>query len=171
MYAPYLTQKSKEIITSSPYLFAKLYIVSLGTFFLSDGYRLLWYELSGGAITLPNITQEIVRGNLSFVGTYFAKEPLSAIAFFVGFMFWGCVFLCATIGTICGLWSRRRVIQLSVCVCVVMVAYFALLTGPIAQARYRIVVTPFLFMLASYGGAWVVALYFKHFAHALHTKN
>jgi hypothetical protein len=39
-----------------------------------------------------------------------------------------------------------------------MVAYFALLTGPVAQARYRIVAKPFLFMLAVYGASILIPM-------------
>ena len=139
------------MIRESPSLFIKMYAISLGTFFLSDGYRLLWYEMSGGAITLPNITRAIATGKTDIIWEYLRSEPLQASAFLFGFLFWAATFLLALIGTARGLLRGERSLQLAVLASVVIVAYFALLTGPVAQARYRIVVTPFLFMLASYG--------------------
>ncbi len=149
-YAPFLTKEALSIIGESPALFAKLHLVALGTFFLSDGYRLLWYELTDGAIALPNITSLIASGNGTALQAYFTEHPFQAIVFVLGFAFWLAVFLFALVGAGKGVRVGGDV-RLAIIFLVCVIAYFALMTGLESQARYRIPVTPFLFMLASYG--------------------
>lgn len=149
-YADYMTKESIDIIRTAPVQFGKLYGASLITFFLSDGYRLLWYEFSGGAISLPNITKALASGQVDVVSSYIREHFIQAIVLFLGLVFWGsiCVLSCVTVVSA---WIQRSHIRFVVIACVLAIGYFAILTGPVAQARYRIIATPFLFMLAAAG--------------------
>jgi glycosyltransferase involved in cell wall biosynthesis/4-amino-4-deoxy-L-arabinose transferase-like glycosyltransferase len=159
-YNKFFTANALQIIESSPRLFIKMYSVSLGTYFLSDGYRLLWYELSHGAITLPNITKAITTGGVRSIAEYFHEHVLEALVFFAGFLFWLVTFMLALGGGLVGLFSPKHRVRYAALAAGFIIAYFALLTGPVAQARYRIVATPFLFMLASYGAALLTSLFY-----------
>jgi glycosyltransferase involved in cell wall biosynthesis len=161
-YSAFFTSESLAIIKGSPILFAKMYAGSLATFFLSDGYRLLWYEITDGAIMLPNITRAIVTGDRATIATYFETQPVQALLFVLGFVFWASTFFLAVLGGIVGSWSRSTTVRWATLASIFGIAYFALLTGPLAQARYRIVATPFLFMLASYGAALVITRLHAH---------
>lgn len=149
-YAAYMTRESIGIIRTAPALFVKLYAASLVTFFLSDGYRLLWYEFSGGAISLPNITKAVVTGHTDVLVAYIREHFMQALVLLSGLAFWGsiCVLSCVTVVS---MWMQHSRMRFVVYACVLAVAYFAVITGPVAQARYRIVTTPFLFMLAAAG--------------------
>lgn len=151
-YAAYMTKESIGIIRTAPAQFVKLYAASLVTFFLSDGYRLLWYEFSGGAISLPNITKAVVTGHVDVLVAYVREHFVQAILLLSGFMFWSsiCVLSCVTVAST---WMQRSRVRFVVFACVLAVVYFAVITGPVAQARYRIVATPFLFMLAVAGAS------------------
>lgn len=153
-YSAFLTRESFAILSESPMLFAKLRVLALGTFFLSDGYRLLWYELSRGEIALPNITRAIATGDQAAIVAYFVSEPVQAVLFVLGLVFWVGALVLGSIGSLHGLVSRDA--RLVVLASVALIAYFALMSGLGAQARYRIPVTPFLFMLASYGASLVI---------------
>ena len=151
IYAEYLNKKSFEIIAQTPLLYVKMHLFSIVTFFLSDGYRLLAQEIWHNQKDLPNITKAIVTGNISLIVDYFRSNPLSAFLFFFGSAFWGLSALFAAIslrGVMSG--GELRATRLAILGALCYVIYFALLTGPVAQARYRIVITPFLFPLAAY---------------------
>lgn len=163
-YASYLTKESVVIIRTAPIEFTKMYIASLGTFFLSDGYRLLWREFSNGAIVLPNITQAIVTGHLEILWTYLQEQPIQALLFVVGLTFWGLAFLLSGVAVVSEL-VRPSPRRLAIFACAAIILYFAILTGPVAQARYRIVVTPFLFMLAAYGASVLLSALRRRVKH------
>ncbi len=150
VYAPFLTKTALEIIGEHPTIFAKMYATSLGTFFLSDGYRLLWYEMSGGGIELPNITRALATGDLGSVVDHMKRQPMQALLFFLGFFFWGAMTLGAFLAPCVAWFLQKRWQALFSLAALFIMMYFALMTGPVAQARYRVVVTPFLFMLAMY---------------------
>jgi hypothetical protein len=150
-YASFLSSETLEVIKESPLLFTKMYVVSLGTFFVTDGYRLMGYELTRGAWALPSITQALVAGDLRTIFAYFTAHPWQLILFFLGVMFWSGVFFLAVSGFIASFLRFDQRVMLASILCALAIAYFALLTGPLAQARYRIPVTPFLFLLAVYG--------------------
>ncbi len=156
LYESYLMSESIAIIRESPILFIKMYAASIATYFFSDGYRLLWYEITKGSITLPNITRAIVTGDTLLLRSYVIEHSIQATAFFAGLAFWGGAFVLMLIGTISGFLSHGRA-RYVVLACLVALVYFAFLTGLVAQARYRIVITPFLFMLASYGASVILA--------------
>jgi hypothetical protein len=150
VFAPFLTKTALGVIGEHPTIFAKMYITSLGTFFLSDGYRLLWYEMSGGGIELPNITRALATGDLGSVVDHMKRQPTQALLFFLGFFFWGAMTLGAFLAPCIAWFLKKRWQALFSLAALFIMMYFALLTGPVAQARYRVVVTPFLFMLAAY---------------------
>lgn len=150
-YAQYLSSEALELIAESPITYAKIHVSGLFTLFLSDGYRLLRNELLEDAYPMPNITKSILTGSFGMVWDYFKESPFSALLFFLGAAFWGLASLLAFSASIAlilpGTSARTRTYIGLGLLCI---AYFALMTGPLAQARYRIVITPFLFMLASH---------------------
>jgi 4-amino-4-deoxy-L-arabinose transferase-like glycosyltransferase len=154
-YAAFLTQETLTIISESPTLFAKMYLVSLGTFFLTDGYRLMGYELTKGALVPPNITRSVVQGEWQALGEHFAAHPFQLAFLLFGLMFWSLTLLFAARGFVASFLRFDRKLIFASLACALIIAYFAILTGPLAQARYRIPATPFLFLLAVYGASVV----------------
>jgi hypothetical protein len=135
------------------------------TFFFSDGYRLVWSDLHEGAMVLPNITQAITTGQLSLLWLYIRQHPFEAGLLVLGLVFWVGVNVLAMVSLV----GSRRISGKPwvLYVCAMAALYFALMTGPVAQARYRIVATPFLFMLASAGLAILHGRVTRPRSHAL----
>jgi|GEM_PF-2764406 len=151
IYASYLSNKSLEIIKESPLLFIKIHVFSLATFFLSDGYRLLLQDMHVTDTPLPNITKSLATGEFATISGYFAANPLSAVVFFFGTLFWGLATMLAFLSIIFVCMKKTPLqTRLGIIFFLMLLAYFAAITGAESQARYRIVITPFLFMLASY---------------------
>ena len=148
-YASYLVEKSLSIIKETPFLYAKIHILSLGTFFLSDGYRLLWQEMGGTLGPLPNITKLISGGEWSVLLDYFSTHVTTTLLFVFGVLFWGSVTFFALLSLPIS-FIREKKVFFAVSFFALLIVYFAVLTGPVAQARYRVPVTPFLFTLAAY---------------------
>ena len=151
IYARYLDTQSLKEIEATPTLYAKLYLTSIATFFFSDGYRLILKYVGVLDPNLPNVTFLIVGGKFSLLFQYLRNDPLAALSFFAGSILWACTtilsFAALPLAWLREKDSRRRA---WVYLFVALLAYFALLTGLAAQARYRVVVTPFLFALAVY---------------------
>ncbi len=149
-YAAYLQTASFAYLKSNPALYAKLHVMSVATFFFSDGYRLLLSELGGYVAPLPNITKSIAERQWRALATYFSANPFSALLFAVGSAFWGLVALLAAASPFFAWRTGERRVLFSTLFFIGLMVYFALLTGPVAQARYRIVIEPFLFVLMAY---------------------
>lgn len=150
-YAATLKEESIAILRESPFLYAKLHIMSMGTFFLSDGYRLLLSELRVPLPPLPNITKSLAGGDVREALGHFLQSPLALVSFIFGFIFWAVSTALAFLAVLFVWWRRepwaRRFL---VTFFFLLMFAFAALTGPVAQARYRIVATPFIFILAAY---------------------
>ncbi len=150
-YGKYLTQKTFEIIGKDPILYAKMHAVSFATLFFSDGYRLLLRELRISTKPLPNISLLLFRGDVSGVIKYLYSDPLNGLLFLFGFLFWIIVNLCAIFAPFF-VWYKRdsRLLFLVFTFSILSILYFGLITGPVAQARYRVPITLFLFPMAIY---------------------
>lgn len=151
-YAPYLYKASREIITGDPITFAKMYFLSIGTFFLSDGYRLLLKSLfPAWQSQLPNITLLVANADISGILNYLKISGLNGLVLLIGLFFWGSVTLLSALAfPISFLKKEASHLRIIVVLLIGLILYFALLTGPVAQARYRVPITPFLFILATY---------------------
>lgn len=150
VYAGYLSKKSVEFIGADLPLYLKIQTLSLGTFFLSDGYRLLLQSMEVPIAPLPNITKTLANGAWGDLAAYFMQNPYSLLVFMTGTLFWGLAALLAGLSPIVAWRSKDGRALLGTILLTLMIAYFAALTGPVAQARYRVVVEPFLFILATY---------------------
>lgn len=116
-------------------------------FFLSSGLRVFFIaynDLSGEKIfkfSQPNMTNLLSEGRF---GEMFAALRANA-AVFAEETFW----LLVAVLSLAGLFSRRRFFFTLLALAII--AYFAVLTGPIAYARFRLPASPFLFLLALSG--------------------
>ncbi|MBI3627202.1 MAG: hypothetical protein HY220_00420 [Candidatus Sungbacteria bacterium] len=150
-YGPYLTHESLAIISQYKKDYLKLQILSMGTFFFSDGYRLLASELGVHLGALPNITYLIFHHEFQTLFLYLKSDALTAILFFTGLVFWGlCSILAFLSFPLAFLRRDSRAAKMTILILLSIIFYFAVLTGPVAQARYRVPITPFLFVLAAY---------------------
>ncbi len=129
--------------------FAKMQFLSMTTFLFSDGYRLMLQHFHISGQPLPNITLLVFHAKFGEIFNYFKSSGIFAIAFVVGLIFWGLTGLLAFISLFL-IWRSEKKVKFAVISGILLILYFAILTGPVAQARYRVPVTPFLFPLAIY---------------------
>jgi hypothetical protein len=149
IYGDHLTKKSIGLIKENPTSFIKVHLISIGTFLFSDGYRLLLREANISKAELPNISMAIAQGNLREIFSSLKNNWSTGIIFVTGFVFWASVNILA-FGSFFIAWyrkeNRERLVIISLFL--MLILYFAVIVGPVAQARYRIPVTIFIFPLA-----------------------
>lgn len=150
-YASYLNQRSIELIAESPFLYTKLHISSLATFFFSDGYRLILKYINMIDPQMPNITFLVLQGEFQMLTSYLRDNPLSAVTFIGGMLLWAATSI-LTFAALPLAYFRERhsEVRAFVYAFVALTMYFAVLTGLAAMARYRVPVTPFMLPLAVY---------------------
>lgn len=139
------TQTFREIIRGEELSYLWFHLFKTIPFFLTDGLRdtirLMGIEVG----TVPNISTALLKGDIGTVFGYMKSGGLSVGLLLVGTGFW--ILTCALSGlTIVKLmFSRRFALALFVSG---LVLYFAILTGPVSNARYRLPVEGFLIVTA-----------------------
>lgn len=121
-------------------------------FFLTDGFREWAKTFKILDAPTPNLTDLVLHGNIKGVFLAFSSSKLSTFLFMVGFIFWLIINVFILISVLSSLLSgehknKRHIIFLFL----LLIFYFAILTGPAAQARYRLPVEPLMLILAVFG--------------------
>ncbi len=126
--------------------YAFFHIFKTIPFFLTDGLRdtvrLFGVELSSP----PNITSAVLSGKVGELVAGLRQGGLAVALLVVGSGFWLCVVALYLFGVYTLL--RKKMYPL-VFLLVGLVFYFALLTGPVSNARYRVPVEGFLLVAAA----------------------
>lgn len=130
--------------------YARFHAVKVIPFFLTDGLRDMASQLELIFDPLPNLSNYLLK--LDLLGLWLAifTSPVSAALFFIGTGFWLVINVVALVGLgYCWRWEggRRFVTVFSF----LLIIYFAFLTGPVANARFRLPVQPFMFLMAGLG--------------------
>ena len=159
---------SRELISGDYLGYAKWHLIKSVPFFLTDGLRAP-AELFGivGASVPPNFSDLFLHGKLvSGLSDYFRRAPVEAWLFVIGSAFWLAVTTLASLTVVLELLITRR-LRLPILLLALTVAYiFAVSSGPVAQARYRLPIEGILLLLAGIavsafwrkwarGAAWV----------------
>lgn len=147
-YSGYLQSSAFKIILSHKLEYFKLHILTLGPFFINDGYGKI-YPLFG--LKLHNdqsITLLLSRGDFSDVKNYiFNRKNIDLILFGIGKLLW-LVIYAFIIRRLYKLWKEKNQPRLlNFAFFSLIILYFALLTGPVAAASYRMPVQAFIFTL------------------------
>ncbi len=150
-YSSYLTNRSVSIMLQSPGVLFRMHALSFVTFFGSDGYRLIFQHFGIGSAPLPNITKLVFSGDLSGLLRYISQGGIYAASLIFGSLFWLMISLLA-FGSffVAYLRENNALTRGAVYIFIIIMLYFAVVTGIAAQARYRVPVTPFLFPLFFY---------------------
>ncbi len=120
-------------------------------FFLNDGLRNIRYVLdpTHEAERSVNFTDLILQRKFGDIAVHILRPDLGTILFTTGLTVWIIIDLLCLWGLIAGL----RKMDLGVIFFALLVLYFAILTGPVFEARYRMPAAPFMLLLASVGSA------------------
>lgn len=149
------TTTFRDIIRGHEVDYAFFHLFKMLPFFMSDGLRdtVRLFKVDIGA--MPNITTALLHGQVATVVAYLVGGGVAPWLLVVGSGFWALV-------TLAWVWScyvllRQRNWRALFFICV-LVLYFAALTGPVSNARYRLPAEGFLLV----GAAAVVVSLRKH---------
>lgn len=134
------------VIRGHEVLYAVFHIFKTAPFFITDGLRdiVRLFHVDLGA--LPNLSTAILKGQFGLLGQYLRTGGLAAALFVVGSGFWTAVTVLWTWGVYAA--ARGRNFRL-LFLLGILVLYFALLTGPVSNARYRLPVEGMLLVGAA----------------------
>jgi len=126
--------------------YALFHVAKTIPFFISDGLRdtIRLFKVDLG--TPPNITTAVLRGDIATVFSYVTHGGLGILLLAIGSGFWAVILLLFGFESIRALVRREWFPTLFI---ITLVAYFALLTGPVSNARYRLPVEGFILVFAS----------------------
>lgn len=143
-----MQQSAVTIIKANPLGYAKFHLVKTIPFFLTDGIRdpLRIIKVIGGGE--PNLSSLLASGNIrEILRLIFSGEP-NFNFFLIGFAFWSII----TFGFFASIvFSWKHAERWWLWFFVLLVLYFAILTGPVSSGRYRMPAVPFLLLLAIFG--------------------
>lgn len=138
----------RDIIHGHELSYLLFHVMKTAPFFLTDGLRDTVRLFNVDIGRMPNISTALLKGDIALVLSYVASGGLPIGLLVLGVGFWGVVtalWALALVGIV-----RRSVAQPMVLLAMVLVLYFALLTGPVSSARYRLPVAGFLLFGAAY---------------------
>lgn len=142
----------KEVVRGSELDYTLFHVFKTLPFFLTDGLRdtVRLFKVDVG--TLPNITSLLMKGELDELIRSLRSGGLPLVLLVVGSGFWAGVLLLGAYSVVQFV-RQRRVAVAVMFACIVL--YFALLTGPVSNARYRLPAEGFLLAAAAVGALHV----------------
>lgn len=140
------TSQFREIIRGQELTYFIFHIAKTAPFFVSDGLRDTIRLFGVDIGPMPNISSALLVGNFGLLWSYLAGGGLPITLLVVGSGFWVLVCFLATWSIIQML--RRHEYSLAAFIAV-PILYFALLTGPVSNARYRLPVEGLLLVAAA----------------------
>ncbi len=148
----YIFGKAMAIIGSDVPTYAKLHLFTLVPFFFDSGLlhisRLL--DLPIETVNRCNFTRLLSQGNFSAVLKCLFTFDATNVIVWSGLLVWLAIYSIVLFGIYrCLLKDKQKIIFLVFFILVIM--YFASVTGLVSQARYRVPVEPFIFLLFGYG--------------------
>lgn len=134
-----------QIIKRNELQYAIFHVVKTIPFFISDGLRdtIRLFDIDIG--TIPNISTALMHGEIGTLISYVKGGGFAAWLFLAGVGFWSAVTLLMGVGAVTA-FIQRDVTMLFM---ISLIAYFALLTGPVSNARYRVPVAGLLIAVAA----------------------
>lgn len=139
------TDTFRLLIQGNEMTYITFHILKTVPFFVTDGLRDTIRLFGVDIGTMPNISTALLQGNIPLVVSYILSGGLPILLLVFGSGFWAVVVLLWLYTS--GVVLRARLWPL-VFFFVVLVGYFALLTGPVSNARYRLPVEGFLLVAA-----------------------
>ncbi|PJE64570.1 MAG: hypothetical protein COU90_01890 [Candidatus Ryanbacteria bacterium CG10_big_fil_rev_8_21_14_0_10_43_42] len=157
---PYMRQVVYEFLREDPLGYAGFHIIKTIPFFVSDGLRDIArrMELVGHQ---PNIGDAVLRFDLPKLQHILFESGRSSLLLITGSGMW--VFI--TLGMIISMLGYRRLNERArrILLISILAVFMTMLIagGPNSSARYRLSISPFMFIAAAYG-LWL----FREFLHA-----
>ena len=150
-HTPYLWQVSLNYLKEDLFGFAKFHAIKTIPFFISDGLRDIAERLDVLPVGGPRIGDLFLEKDIKSFINIFLQNKLVGLLLICGASFWIFITLCA----IAGMWraftrnEKQRALLIFAFLAVTATAVVA--GGVVSSPRYRFSISPFLFLLASYG--------------------
>lgn len=149
--APYMRRVAFEYIGKHPIEFAKFHAVKTIPLFLSDGIRELAERLNLAPAVMPNVSSLLLAGNFAPLKKMIVSAPLFSLASLLGFLVWMFIMFFAALGAWKGI-SAKHPHRPFIVACVVILLTGAVVAGgATSHPRYRHSMSPFVFLLSSFG--------------------
>lgn len=130
----------REVIAGREFEYATFHVLKTVPFFITDGLRDMVRLFGADIGSIPNLSTLLLSGDISSVVAYMRTGSLAIALLVLGSGFWAIILALFIFSTIRAGIRRDGVILFLAC----LVGYFALLTGPVSNARYRLPVEGFL---------------------------
>lgn len=141
-----LTKTFRTIIRDHEVSYVTFHIIKTIPFFVTDGLRDTMRVLGFEVGSMPNVSTTLMRGDVGAVLGYLRSGGLAIGLFVIGVGWWGIVSVLMTVAAVGALWRR----DIQILFLIALIAYFALLTGPVSNARYRVPVEGLMLFAAAY---------------------
>jgi len=148
---------SADYLKNNFWSYTKFHLVKTIPFFITDGLREVTKWIALNPDPLPNVGTLILKGQFSELRNAFGNTRPSTIMFFSGLIFWVVVNFLILVGFLKSLFVKNRSLAWFGIFCLLLIFYFAIITGPAAMARFRLPAEPFMFILAAFGGATAIS--------------
>lgn len=136
----------RDIIRGNEVSYVFFHVVKTVPFFVTDGLRDTIRLFGVDIGSMPNISTALMRGNVGLFITYVSTGGLAIALFLIGTVFWGIITFFFGLETVRATWRRE---WLPTIFLASLVVYFALLTGPVSNARYRVPIEGILILVAA----------------------
>lgn len=146
-----LKNKSLKYLQDNFGSYLKFHLIKTIPIFFTDGLRDILYQIKANTSGMPNISSYIMHGQFGELASNLLKSKLNISLFFGGVLAWTIINLAALWGFIRLLFNSPKKRFYFIILSAILILYFSLVTGPIANSRYRLPFEPFVFILASYG--------------------
>ena len=148
-----------EYLREDPVGFAKFHAVKTIPFFFSDGLR----EMAARADLIPNSMPSIgdfaMKGDFSGLGKALRENKTALGLFAGGAAFWFLINACMLAGIVFGFRARGQRLALLLLSAFIVFATALAAGGAVSHPRYRFSISPFMFILASFGFLEIVAFF------------
>lgn len=135
----------RDVIRGHEFSYLVFHVVKTIPFFVTDGLRdtIRLFDVDIG--TMPNISGALMRGDIALLLTYVLSGGLPIALLVLGSGFWSLVSVLFVSEAVRS-FIRRDLFPLFL---TLLVCYFAFLTGPVSNARYRLPIEGFIFFLGA----------------------
>lgn len=138
------TDTFRDIVRGHEVSYVFFHVVKTIPFFITDGLRdtlRLFIDMG----SMPNLSTAIMSGDVSLIMKYLRAGGIAIVLLLLGTAFWGIISLFCFAEGVRAFVKRE---WFPILFYISIIGYFALLTGPVANARYRLPVAGIMMFLA-----------------------
>lgn len=149
--APYMWEVAFEYMGQHPFAFTRFHIIKTIPFFFSDGLREAAARIGVIDNEMPNLGNHVLSGNIPGIVDAITENKIIFILFFSGFSFWAFVVFSSLFGFFSVLRDHKEARAIICAAYAIVFLTAAVAGGVVSHPRYRYSISPFLFLVSSFG--------------------